>query len=278
MSVASPETRSDARRYRRLLGGMLLAGLAIRLLLVPDGVFGGDFGTFGSWAVQLVRAPLSVFYASGGRPADHLPGDLWLLWGIAQICHVISPGMAVGQLGFLYLVKLVPSLADVGIGLLFYLIACQLAGLRVGLIAAALYLFNPAPILVSGLVGPVLASAAVFFAVDLPFNVELPLLPTRWTIFDRLSVALDSYTSVTLNADNLWQLITPSQGFGGISDYATFLAGLSYQTWGMLLLGATVLIALGLFWCRPTRTQLIWSALAITFALFMLPTSRPSWQ
>src|SRR6185437_10044169 len=62
-------------------------------------------------------------------------------------------GMAVGQLGFLFLVKLVPSLADVGIGFLFFLITRQLAGQRAGLLAAALYLFNPAPILVSGLWG-----------------------------------------------------------------------------------------------------------------------------
>jgi Gpi18-like mannosyltransferase len=126
---------------------MLIAGLAVRLALTPYGVFRSDAQTFRSWAVRLVDTPLSNFYAaSGARAPDHLPVDLWFLWGIAQLYHHFSPTMAVQGFGFLFLLKLVPALADVGIGIVLYLIADRLAGPRAGLLAAGLWLLNPASI------------------------------------------------------------------------------------------------------------------------------------
>lgn len=339
---------SGWRRWTRLyLTLSLIAGLAIRLLLFHAGLFRGDEETFAQWATRLVTVPLSSFYGSAGE-VDHLPGDLWILWGLARLYRHVSPAMDVQRFAFQFLLKLVPALADVGIGLTLYLMGRRLAGPWAGLLAAWFYLFNPASIFLTSIWGqwdsvsvcamlialwllmrgspewalPVLTyaclvkpqlalliplvvvawwrwsiqppgrprrirenlrreagraalavagSLGVFLLICLPFSVGLPLLPTRWTIFDRLTVALDHFRAVSENAFNLWGIVTQA-GSLGVADSRTFLLGLSYQTWGYLLLGVTMGLVLGLCWWRPSREMLVWGALAITFAAFMFPT------
>ncbi len=331
-----------------ILGGMLIGGLAIRLLLVNHGVYQGDAQIFRGWAVRLATSPLSDFYSSV-RSADHLPGDLWFLWGVAHVWRSLSPEMNVQAPGFLFLLKLVPAVADVGIGVFLFLIGRSFGGSRTGLIAAGLFMFNPASIFLTGVWGqwdsvsaffmlvglwlllrgspewslPVFTYAAlikpqlglffvlvgsawlcwtfrrpdrvehlpggwrnrtirlviggiislgVFLAVDLPFSVGLPLLPTRWTIFERMSYALDRHTSISANAFNLWGVFGKASNSTALTDSAAFAAGISYQHWGEILLGVATLVVLVLFWLRPTRSMALWGSLAITFSLFMLPT------
>ncbi len=283
------------------------------------------------------------------RSADHLPGDLWFLWGIAHLYRWVSPAMNVQGTGFLFLLKLVPSVADIGIGLLLFVIAQSFAGARAGLLAAAMFIFNPASIFltaiwgqwdsisaffmlagvwllirgnpewslpvftyaalikpqlglllmlalvawwcwrwrlrldlaqqadpgarrIAGLVFGSLAAVVVFLSVDMPFNVGLPPLPTRWSIFERVSYALNRHQSISANAFNLWGVFGKSSNLTSIVDSQTFLAGISYQHWGDLLLGVAVLIVMVLFWTRPDRSMALWASLAITFSLFMFPT------
>ena len=323
-------------------------GLAIRLVLAPHGGFQGDIQIYRNWAIRLVSGPVSDFYASS-RSADHLPGDLWFLWGVAHVYHLMSPGMNVRAPRFLFLLKLVPAIADAGIGLMIFLIAHRLGGTKAGLLGAALYMFNPASIFLTSFWGqwdsisaffmiaglwlllrgspewslPVftyaalikpqlglllvlsmlawcswvfrvrpgavrrasnwkahawrlaagaLSSLAVFFAVDLPFNVGLPFLPTRWTIEQRMSYALNEYTSISANAFNLWGLFGKTSNNSAASDRSIFAAGVSYQHWGEILLAVAIVIACVLFWLRPTRAMALWAALALTFSVFMLPT------
>jgi dolichyl-phosphate-mannose-protein mannosyltransferase len=339
------------------LFALALGGLLLRLALTPFGVFASDAAAYRSWAARLVATPLRQFYVAGGTSdpfgrsgrggVDHLPGDLWFLWLIGHVYHWFSPTMQVQRFGFLFLLKLVPSLADVGIGLLLFAIANRPAGPRIGLLAAAGYLFNPAAIFVGAIWGqwdavsaffmvlalwlmlrgnPIwalpaltwgclikpqfavllplvllawwrwrvrpadgtvpsgqprwreagvalaaaLASVGVFLALALPFSVGVPPLPTRWTIAERATYALDRFKIVSANAFNLWGVVahrnlkTP--------DSQAALVGLSYQTWGALLLGAVIIATLALFWRRPTPDMAIWAALALMLALFMFPT------
>src|SRR6185437_16029309 len=132
---ASVERVSSSLAVCLSLAAILIAGLALRLWLSRYGVFQGDAQTFRQWAVRLVSAPLTDFYSSA-RSADHLPGDLWLLWGIAHLYRWFSPGMNVQGFGFLFLLKLVRSLADVGIALMVFLIARSFSGARAGLVGA----------------------------------------------------------------------------------------------------------------------------------------------
>jgi Gpi18-like mannosyltransferase len=74
---------------------------------------------------------------------------MWLLYGLAQLYRWLSGGAHFEQHGFLLLLKLVPCLADVGIGLALFLVARALASPRAGLWAAACYAFSPAPVFLS---------------------------------------------------------------------------------------------------------------------------------
>src|SRR6185437_15710787 len=84
--------------------------------------------------------------------------------------------------------------------------------------------------------------------------------------------ALNRYHSISANAFNLWGVFGQATNMNSVSDNKIFFAGLSYQTWGTLLLATAIVIALALLWIRPTREVALWAALAVTFALFMLPT------
>src|SRR5919202_686699 len=114
---ASADRRDRARpaapewgRLAMLLG----AGLALRLLFLPLS-YEPDLDVLRGWAVRLVTLPLSSFYDTTGL-VDHLPGDLWLLWGLAHLYRLASPDLRVQDPAFMLLLKLVPALADVATG------------------------------------------------------------------------------------------------------------------------------------------------------------------
>jgi Gpi18-like mannosyltransferase len=337
------------RRVRLWLASILVVGLAIRLALTPFGVHRGDALLFEAWAIRLVRLPTSRFYATK-LTTDHLPGDLWFLWAIAHLYRLFSPEMAVTRFGFLFLLKLVPALADVGIGLVLFLIARLFAGPRTGLIAAACFVLNPASIFLTAtwgqwdsvsaffmvvallfllrgapewslpfltyasLIKPQLAALfplvalawlrwaifppgdttrafrvprshrmvraglgvasvpIIFSAVVLPFDVGVPPLSTRWTILDRVQVALDRFKATSLNAYNLWSVLAHGTRSRRVPDSRTFLLGLSYRQWGIGLLALAMLTVFALFWLRPSRAVALWAAFATMLSLFVLPT------
>jgi len=84
---------------------------------------------------------------------DHLPGDLWILWMVAHLYHLFSPPMRVEDLPFLLLLKLVPAIADLGIGAVLFLLVRDRRGARAGLFAAMLFMFNPASIFLTAIWG-----------------------------------------------------------------------------------------------------------------------------
>jgi len=338
---------SMASAWNRLLLA-LLAGFILRIALSPFGSFAQDANTMRAWAVRLATQPMSEFY-SRGNLTDHLPGDLWFLWLIANVYELFSPEMRVREIGFLLLLKLVPAVADIGVGLMLFLLGRRLAGEGAGLRAALFFVFNPASIFLTSVWGqwdsvsaffaltavwllvrgnvewsfPVLAYAAVIkppfagllplfalvvairyilphtrwgtgehaaeptartarraviavaasvgvlMAVLLPFGVGLPLMSTRWTIFERMRYALDVYPYTTLNAFTLWGVPI---GGNWKRDTVPFLLGITYQAWGTVLLLAAVGYVLYVYWRRRSEDFLVWALVATTFALFMLPT------
>jgi hypothetical protein len=132
---------------RRLIA-LLGIGLAVRLALLPAGGYGYDLTLMQLWAERLITRPLVRFYASP-EVVDHLPGDLWLLWLLGRAMDLVELGALVPQIAL----KLVPTLADVGIGVLLFLLGRRLAGPDAGLLAAALYLLNPASIFLTAIWG-----------------------------------------------------------------------------------------------------------------------------
>jgi len=148
-AAAAPRIAAGARTR---LPAILLAGLLVRLAIAPFGSFQYDAEVMRGWATQLVAEPLASFYAAPLR-VDHLPGDLWLLWAVAHLYRLFSPTMQVQEPGFPFLLKLVPTLADVGVGAMLYLLSRRFGGSRTGLLAAMLFLFNPASIFLTSIWG-----------------------------------------------------------------------------------------------------------------------------
>jgi dolichyl-phosphate-mannose-protein mannosyltransferase len=121
--------------WRRLLPaiGLLAAGLAFRLAIAYVARGQGaqdDLATFVSWAGTLATSGPGTFYAQADS-ANYPPGYMYVLW----LVGVLGNGAA--------LVKTTAILADVGIAALLFVAGRRWLGERVGLAAAALYLFVP---------------------------------------------------------------------------------------------------------------------------------------
>ncbi len=166
--------------YVRLVA-LLGAGLLVRLALLPFGGYSYDLLLLQQWAERLITRPLPRFYASRDL-VDHLPGDLWLLWLLGRVTDLVAPGAAVPQIAL----KLVPTLADIGIGVLVFLLGRRLAGPDAGLLAAAFYVLNPASIFLTTIWGQwdSLSTALALIAVWLVIQGEAAwaLLPMTWAV------------------------------------------------------------------------------------------------
>ncbi|MDQ3937486.1 MAG: hypothetical protein M3253_02255, partial [Chloroflexota bacterium] len=131
-----------------LLAGGLLLRFAIAYVLLPGSGFRTDIGTFTAWALTLAEHGPGQFYDVTSF-ADYPPGYLYVLWLVGGLAHLIAP--LVGSAPSLVagtLIKVPPMLADVGVGLVLYLLVSRWAagrtdGRRLGLLAAGIYLFNP---------------------------------------------------------------------------------------------------------------------------------------
>jgi Gpi18-like mannosyltransferase len=131
---------------------LLLLGLVLRLAIAyvfyPGSGFGSDISTFISWALTLAEGGPGQFYATTSF-ADYPPGYLYVLWLVGGLAHLLAP-LADGGAGAVAgaLIKLPPMLADLGVGLALFWIVRRWAGerpdaARLGLAAAAIYVFNP---------------------------------------------------------------------------------------------------------------------------------------
>jgi dolichyl-phosphate-mannose-protein mannosyltransferase len=154
--VAAPAVVSSSITLRglseRTLVIILLAAATIlRLAIAPWGRYLEDAQVLAFRSARLAQLPSTELYKTNRGVIDHLPGDLWFLWYISNLYHALAPTGNFNGDTFLYVTKLVPILADAGAALALYLLARELAGPKAGLIAAALYAFNPGPIVVAAI-------------------------------------------------------------------------------------------------------------------------------
>jgi len=325
---------------------VVVAQTTVHLALLRTGDWIGDTRLLQRWAGTLSSHPASSLYDLQKR-ADHLPGDLWILHLEAWVYRLVS-GHSPSNDGFLNALKLGPAIADIGLAVILFLIARDVAGVRAGRGAALFFALNPAPYFISvvwgvadsvsmvfaalaiwltvrgwfwaavpvltfaclikpqlGLLAPLLliffthealrrdeprrfvrpltelavagiASIGVLLATLLPFGVGLPLMHERWSLIGRISFAADVFSNTTLNALNLWALLSSrSVTFPSINsplDHLSGPFGLSYQHWGTLLT-AIVCFVLALPLIRKGGSvRLIWTCATVTFAFFMLQT------
>jgi hypothetical protein len=140
------------RRSLHLLVVTMIAGGLVRVLLAPwFGGFRYDMGTFANWSWSLHHRPLDRFYAEAMAP-DHLPGDLWFLKLVAEL-YASTGGTEFGSDAYHQWLKAIPTVADLGIALLVFLIVRARQPDPVAVACSALYLLNPATMLLTSVWG-----------------------------------------------------------------------------------------------------------------------------
>jgi len=156
------------RRFLDPLGTLLVllvAGLALRVLvaglILPLSGFYTDITAFSGWAIRLADVGPAEFYAPGYF-ADYPPAYLYVLWPLGEVSRFLEP--LLGASPIRGLVKVPGIAADLGVAWLIYIIAARFfgdrppirwlgSGARIGLIGAAVYLFNPGTVFNSAVWG-----------------------------------------------------------------------------------------------------------------------------
>jgi hypothetical protein len=115
---------------------------------------------------------------------------------------------------------------------------------------------------------------ATIVALIVPFDTGLPGMDLRWSLLERIDVAIELYPFTTLGAANIWMipLGTPDRQ----SDVAGQFLGVTAQGWGNLLFLAAVLfigILLVTRWRSIAPVRMVtWAMVTANYAYFLLPT------
>lgn len=147
------------------LGALFLVGLLIRIVLAQgSGGFPFDMSSFAGWAQRLLDVGPWAFYGDDSF-ADYPPGYLYVLYGLGGLAKATGMGAP-----SVFLLKLPPILADLGVAWIVGLLAVRLApaGRRIPVRgpAVAAILLNPAVFFVSAVWGQVDAVLALLVAAS----------------------------------------------------------------------------------------------------------------
>jgi len=172
---------------------LIIVGIALRAFIagvaLPYSGFSIDVGDFTAWAQRLADAGPGQCYQPGYF-SDYPPGYLYVLWLLGSIGHWLNPifGADITR----GLVKIPGILADGGVAWMLFVIGRRYgagivgswSGERVGLVAAAIFLFNPATIFDSAVWGQIDAVGALTILVSLYF------LARGWTELSAVGAVL----------------------------------------------------------------------------------------
>ncbi|HEV2249330.1 MAG TPA: glycosyltransferase 87 family protein, partial [Candidatus Limnocylindria bacterium] len=152
-------TSSD--RERRIanvaIAVLIIVGVALRLLVTRAPGFPSDVGTFMAWAEKLAAVGPGRFYEPGYF-SDYPPGFLYILWLLGALFD--------GDV-LRFVVKAISIPADVGIVLLVVPLVRRYAGNAAAVLAAGVWLLQPAPIFAGPYWGQVDAVGTVPFLAAL---------------------------------------------------------------------------------------------------------------
>jgi Gpi18-like mannosyltransferase len=124
---------------------LLLAGVSVRLLAFQqiDFAFRNDIAIFEFWAAQLAEHGFEAFYAADFF-SDYPPGFLYILAFVGRFRE---------EEFFRFLIFLPAILCDIAIGFVVYFLAAKKNSQKFALAVTAAWLFNPAIILISSVLG-----------------------------------------------------------------------------------------------------------------------------
>ncbi len=140
-------------RDRLFLGLAIAFLLRLGLMSVPY-AFWIDLGSFRGWALGLAGLGLPNFY--GSMWTDYPPGYMYVLWLTGKFYILFDPLLQhTNQVLLMFLIKLIPAIADIGSALMIWLILQPLVTSSKARTAALLYAFNPVIIFISAVWGQV---------------------------------------------------------------------------------------------------------------------------
>ena len=151
----------------------LFIALFLRLILaVAITGYGVDISCFTAWSYKSANEGVKSLYV-GDYFCDYPPGYMYVLSVIGHIAGALSIG--VDSSGYVLLIKLPAIICDVLAGYVIYKIAVKYIGERGALIAAAIYLFNPAVIVNSSAWGQIdgILALGVLLSVWLMINRKM---------------------------------------------------------------------------------------------------------
>jgi hypothetical protein len=136
---------------------------------------GFDLHILGDWGWNLKYRRLDEFYYGSLNP-DHLPGDLWFHWMLSTIFQSFGGTHYWGET-YYFLLRVVPSVADVLIALLIFDVVRNLVSPKAGLIGSIVFFLNPATAFVSSIWGQWDSVSMVLLLAGLAVVVRRP---DRW--------------------------------------------------------------------------------------------------
>jgi Gpi18-like mannosyltransferase len=144
-SSFSGRPSSESAPVPRELAGLLVVAALIRIIGLAGPGHAGDIHAFVEWAEGAAKAGLGGYYAAGGT--SNYPPMLYLLWPL---------GVAFDGGDLVFAIRTLSIPFDLGLGALLFHVGRSIGGRdREGLVAAGLYLLNPAVILVGPMWGQV---------------------------------------------------------------------------------------------------------------------------
>ena len=209
---------------------LLLVALMIRLFLFQIQGYKEDLNFYISWLQTAADSGLRLFY--NNIECDYPPFNVYLFLLFGYLAKSLS---LFGSSQITFIVKLIPSLFDIATVYLIFVFVRVRSNLKVSLIAAAAYAFNPAVIFTSSIWGQ-FDSIYTFFLLlsfGLFFSSKLSLSVSTFTL-----AVLSKPQSIAL-APLMALLIYKKYGLRGI------------LTSSILIAGTTVLVILPFQWENP---------------------------
>jgi len=175
-SADDPDGVNDRLRRAAPLLALTGLGLAFRVVLItvvaPNAGFAADLQLFAQWASPLASTgPGSIYGTVAG--VDYPPGYLWVLWLLGLVANGLATltGLDAGAI-LVGLLKVPAITADLALALLLGWAGTRWFGQRVGLFAAALWLFVPVSWYDSALWGQVDSVGTLVLVASLVLLVE----------------------------------------------------------------------------------------------------------
>jgi len=146
---------------------VFLLAFLFRLAISPLTAYWGDLYSWIGWSNRIVEVGFKNFYQSW---CDYLPGYIYILWILGNIKNFfLSLGLPIPNI---LLYKLPSILADLGTAFFINKIVTKLKNKKTALIAATVYLFNPAIFINSAVWGQTDGFFTFFALMALYFFIE----------------------------------------------------------------------------------------------------------